>query len=206
MDDKTGYQCSKCSKTYKSKILCDKHISKCMVKTNNDTNNNTNNDTNINNTNITSSSTKNEILSNKHTDNNYDVNMVFLEGNKVKVEVTKQPSNDEEDDGVQVLKEILKPKVSESYQEEIDKLEILIGVMKRVSIPTDELKKDDLITQLRNSIVVVMEQSQNLIKEMKKMSHRNCYFKNNIMLASFILDKCRQDIPETDEEFESLYS
>lgn len=192
MEDKVVHHCLKCAKTYKSKVLLDKHMSKCNVKTNNDTN--------------IKDSSMNEILSNKHNDNNYDVNMVFLEGNKVKVEVTKQASNDEEDDGVQVLKEILKPKVSESYQEEIDKLEILIGVMKNVSIPTDETRKDDLIAQLKNSIVVIMEQSQNLIKEMKKMSHRNCYFKNNIMLASFILDKCRQDIPETDEEFESLYS
>lgn len=192
MENKVVHPCSKCSKTYKSKSLYDKHVSKCSMDTNPST--------------PVHDSSMNNVSSNKQKDNNYDVNMVFLEGNKVKVEVTKQPSTAEEDEGVQVLKEILKPKVSETYQDEIDKLEILIGVMKNVSIPSDEKKKDILIAQLKNSIVVIMEQSQNLIKEMKKMSHRNSYFKNNIMLASFILDKCRQEVPETDEDFEKMYT
>jgi len=51
-----------------------------------------------------------------------------------------------------------------------------------------------------------MTQSQNLIKEMKQMSRRNSYFKNNIMLASFVLDKCRKEVPETDEDFENMFS
>ena len=50
-----------------------------------------------------------------------------------------------------------------------------------------------------------MSQSQNLIKEMQTMSKRNSYYKNNIMLATFVLDKCRKEIPETDEEFDNMF-
>jgi len=38
------------------------------------------------------------------------------------------------------------------------------------------------------------------------MSRRNSYFKNNIILASFILDKCRKDVPETEEEYENMFN
>jgi hypothetical protein len=51
-----------------------------------------------------------------------------------------------------------------------------------------------------------MTQSKNLIKEMQNMSRRNSYFKNNIILASFILDKCRKDVPETEEEYENMFN
>jgi hypothetical protein len=37
------------------------------------------------------------------------------------------------------------------------------------------------------------------------MSRRNSFFKNNIMLAAFVLDKCRKEVPETDEEFENMF-
>ena len=50
------------------------------------------------------------------------------------------------------------------------------------------------------------KQSKNLIKEMQNMSRRNSYFKNNIILASFILDKCRKDVPETEEEYENMFN
>ena len=79
-------------------------------------------------------------------------------------------------------------------------------MFKNIAVPDDESKKDALIAQLKNTITILMTQSQSLIKEMKKMSHRNSYFKNNIMLASFILDKCRHDVPESDEDFENMYS
>jgi len=52
----------------------------------------------------------------------------------------------------------------------------------------------------------LMTQSQNLIKEMQQMSRRNSYFKNNIILAAFILDKCRKDVPETEEEFDNMFN
>ena len=42
-------------------------------------------------------------------------------------------------------------------------------------------------------------------EEMKLMSRKNSYYKNNIMLATFILDNCRKDPPETDEEFENIF-
>ena len=55
-------------------------------------------------------------------------------------------------------------------------------------------------------INILMQQSQNLIKEMKLMSRKNSYLKNNVMLASFILDKCRKEVPETEEEFEKMFN
>jgi hypothetical protein len=131
--------------------------------------------------------------------------MTFLEGNKVAVEVKKQSENEEED-GEQVLKEILKPKVSPSYQQEIDKLQDLVEMFKTLPIPEKPESKDLTINQLKNIIAILMTQSQNLIKEMKQMSRRNSYFKNNIMLASFVLDKCRKEVPETDEDFENMFS
>jgi len=136
--------------------------------------------------------------------NTYDISMTFLEGNRVQVDVKKQ-SADGEDDGEQVLKEILKPKVSETYQDEIDKLEDLIKMVKRFSIPNNDIDKDRMIDQLKNTIAVMMIQAKNLIKEMKQMSYRNCYYKNNIMLASYVLDKCRKDVPESDDEFDQMF-
>ena len=65
--------------------------------------------------------------------------------------------------------------------------------------------KDTTISQLKNIITILMSQSQNLIKEMQTMSKRNSYYKNNIMLAAFILDKCRNEIPESDEEFDNMF-
>jgi hypothetical protein len=185
MENKGIYKCSKCLKTYKSKLLYDKHSSKCVDEP-------------------TQTATFSD-MNQKPKENTYDVNMVFLEGNKVQLDVKKQ-LDDCDDDGEQVLKDILKPKVSETYQEEIDKLESLVEMFKNIAVPDDESKKDALIAQLKNTITILMTQSQSLIKEMKKMSHRNSYFKNNIMLASFILDKCRHDVPESDEDFENMYS
>ena len=161
-------QCKKCEKKYKTKKSLEKHEKKCKV---------------------VNSKPSITIEETEQKENNYDVNMTFLDGNKVAVEVTKQEEDDE--DGEQVLKEILKPKVSPSYQQEIDKLQDLIEMFKTLPIPEKAESKDLTISQLKNIIAILMTQSQNLIKEMKQMSRRNSYFKNNIMLASFVLDKCR---------------
>jgi hypothetical protein len=182
MENKIIYQCNNCKNKYKSKGSLDKHEKKCHVK-----------------------KPENNTDQPPNKENNYDVNMTFLEGNKVSVEVKKQPDNEEED-GEHVLKEILKPKVSPSYQQEIDKLQDLIEMFKTLPIPEKPDNKDLTINQLKNIITILMTQSQNLIKEMKQMSRRNSYFKNNIMLASFVLDKCRKEVPETDEEFEDMFS
>jgi hypothetical protein len=175
MDNKIIHECNSCKKTYKNKSSLDKHKKKCV--------------------NITL-----ETSDNKPTENNYDVNMTFLEGNKVAMEVKK-----ESDDGEQVLKDILKPKISETYQEEINKLQSLIDTFKNMPIPENSENKDATISQLKNIVTILMTQSQNLIKEMQQMSRRNSYFKNNIMLAAFVLDKCRKEVPETDEEFENMF-
>jgi len=148
-------------------------------------------------------SKKSEETSSK--ENNYDVNMTFLDDNQVKVEVKKQ-FGDEDEDGDEVLKEILKPKISNSYQEEIDKLDDMIKMIKTFPISDDPEKKDQVIDQLKNTLAILMTQSQNLIKEMQQMSRRNSYFKNNIILAAFILDKCRKDVPETEEEFDNMFN
>jgi hypothetical protein len=143
--------------------------------------------------------------SNEKTKNNYDVSMTFLEGQRVKVEMKKQ-ANEGEEDGEQILKEILKPKISESYQDEIDKLSGLINMVTEFVIPSKEPDKDKMIDQLKNTMMVCMIQARNLIKEMKKMTYRNNYLKNNVMLAAFVLDRCRKDVPETEEEFEELFT
>ena len=182
MENKIIYQCKKCDKKYKSKTSLEKHEKKCKA--------------NDSKPSITIEETEKK-------ENNYDVNMTFLEGNKVAVEVTKQ---DDDEDGEQVLKEILKPKVSPSYQQEIDKLQDLIEMFKTLPIPEKAESKDLTISQLKNIIAILMTQSQNLIKEMKQMSRRNSYFKNNIMLASFVLDKCRREVPESEEEFENMFT
>ena len=183
MENKIINQCKKCDKKYKSKTSLEKHEKKCKA--------------NDSKPSITIEETEKK-------ENNYDVNMTFLEGNKVAVEVTKQEEDDE--DGEQVLKEILKPKVSPSYQQEIDKLQDLIEMFKTLPIPEKAESKDLTISQLKNIIAILMTQSQNLIKEMKQMSRRNSYFKNNIMLASFVLDKCRREVPESEEEFENMFT
>jgi len=139
------------------------------------------------------------------TKNNYDVSMTFLENQRVKVEMKKQ-SKDGQEDGEQILKEILKPKISESYQDEIDKLSGLINMVTEFVIPSTEPDKDRMIEQLKNTMMVMMIQARNLIKEMKKMTYRNNYLKNNVMLSAFVLDRCRKDVPESEEEFEELFT
>ena len=165
----------------------------------------------------------------KMNENNYDINMTFGEGNQVHVDMKKQSASkqsaskqsaskqsasagggDEETDsdeesGEKVLKDLLRPKVSETYQVEIDKLENLIKMFKHLPISEDPTKKDHVIEQLKATITILMTQAQSLIKEMKQMSRRNSYYKNNIMLATFILDKCRMDAPETEEDFENMF-
>ena len=142
--------------------------------------------------------------------------MTFVEGNKVQVDIKKQSqpqsvevssdSDSDEESGEKVLKDILRPKVSNTYQDEIDKLENLINMFKTLPISDDPNKKDHTIEQLKKTVAILMTQSRNLIKEMKQMSRRNSYYRNNIMLAAFILDNCRKDVPETDEEFENMFS
>jgi hypothetical protein len=184
MENKIIYQCEKCSKKYKNKSSLDKHLLKCKV--------------------VAPPTTENNNENNVAQENNYDVNMTFLDGNKVQVEVTKQ-NEDGTEEGEQVLKEILRPKVSESYQEEIDKLEDLIKMFKDFPVPENPENKDATIDQLKNIISITMSQSQNLIKEMQAMSKRNSYYKNNIMLGAFVLDKCRKDVPEDEEEFDNMF-
>lgn len=112
----------------------------------------------------------------------------------------------EGDDGTEVLKNFLKPKVSPSYQQEIDKLEQLVSMIRRIPISDDVEKRAHVIGQLKDTLTIVLNQSKELINEMKKMSRRNSYLKNNISLAAFLLDKCKQDVPETDEEFDEMYN
>ena len=203
-----SHKCPICSRTYKNTASLSKHAVKCAEA-------------------MSLLAKKNEILPQVHippvgnvqgtTDqennnsgsthapgNNYDISMSFLEGNRIQVEVKKQ-SVDGVEDGEQVLREILKPKISESYQDEIDKLEDLIKMVKVFAIPSDDNDKDRMIDQLKNTIAVMMIQAKNLINEMKQMSFRNNYYKNNIMLASYVLDKCRKDVPGSEEEFEQMF-
>lgn len=196
-DNKIIYQCSKCPKTYKTNTTLKKHMAKCSV-------------------NSTPTSEPKSLLpnsTNEPKENTYDINMTFVDGNKVEVEVHKQNDNfeddedSEEEDGKEVLKDILRPKVSHTYQDEIDKLDKLIEVFKTLPISDDPAKKDNTIEQLKTTITILMTQSQNLIKEMQLMSRKNSYYKNNIMLATFILDKCRkEEPPETDEEFDNMFN
>jgi hypothetical protein len=136
----------------------------------------------------------------------YDINMTVVDENTIKMEMKKKQHQQDLEDGDKALKEILKPKISESFQEEINKLDDLIKLFKNHPIPDEEQEKDKTIAHLKNVINILMQQSQNLIKEMKLMSRKNSYLKNNVMLASFILDKCRKEVPETEEEFEKMFN
>lgn len=213
-DNKVIYKCSKCSKIYKGKAPFMKHEASCKSKESSAPVQMKQSASNI------PITVPNIPSSQKPTENNYDINMTFGEGNKVHVDMKKQPtagrqaagggSSDEETDsdeesGEKVLKDLLRPKVSETYQIEIDKLENLIKMFKHLPISEDPSKKDHVIDQLKATITILMTQAQSLIKEMKQMSRRNSYYKNNIMLATFILDKCRMDAPETEEDFENMF-
>jgi len=230
-DNKVIYKCSKCAKIYKGKAPFEKHEASCKSKT---TIKPATVPTTVPRpVNAKMSSMPTMTMNSKPpvpptpqkmNENNYDINMTFGEGNKVHVDMKKQPASkqsaskqsasagggDEETDsdeesGEKVLKDLLRPKVSETYQEEIDKLENLIKMFKHLPISDDPTKKDNVIDQLKATITILMTQAQSLIKEMKQMSRRNSYYKNNIMLATFILDKCRMDAPETEEEFENMF-
>ena len=214
-NNKVIYKCSKCAKIYKGKTPFEKHEASCKAKTNT-----------VPVTLATPTMTMNSTppvppTPQKMNENNYDINMTFGEGNKVHVDMKKQPSakqppakqpasadeetDSDEESGEKVLKDLLRPKVSETYQVEIDKLENLIKMFKHLPISEDPTKKDHVIEQLKATITILMTQAQSLIKEMKQMSRRNSYYKNNIMLATFILDKCRMDAPETEEDFENMF-
>lgn len=226
-DNKIIHKCSKCSKTYKGVASLQKHQDKCQVESNTVTPTVTNATNKINVRPLVNAPKQSDAVpminpphpSHMVKENNYDINMTFGEGNKVQVEVKKQPamncdvtsdsgSETESDDetGEKVLKDILRPKVSPTYQAEIDKLENLIGMFKTLPISSDPARKDYTIEQLKATVTILMTQSQSLIKEMKQMSRRNSYYKNNIMLAAFILDRCRMEVPETDEEFENMFT
>ena len=233
-DNKIIHKCSKCSKTYKGVASLQKHQAKCQVEssavppsmTNATIATNATNKINIKPL-VVNAPKQPDVVpkinpphpSHMVKENNYDINMTFGKDNKVQVEVKKQPtmkydvtsdsgSETESDDetGEKVLKDILRPKVSPTYQAEIDKLENLIGMFKTLPISSDPARKDYTIEQLKATVTILMTQSQSLIKEMKQMSRRNSYYKNNIMLAAFILDRCRMEVPETDEEFENMFS
>ena len=202
-ENKIIHQCSNCSKTYKSNKSLKKHEDKCCVEEEKVTENEQTSSTETSSKETSSKETSSKETSSK--ENNYDVNMTFLDDNQVKVEV-KKPFGEDDEDGDEVLKEILKPKISNSYQEEIDKLDDMVKMIKTFPISDDPAKKDQVIDQLKNTLAILMTQSQNLIKEMQQMSRRNSYFKNNIILAAFILDKCRKDVPETEEEFDNMFN
>ena len=229
-DNKVIHPCSKCSKIYKNNASLQKHMEKCTVETVTATTAPASKPTTTSlpkqaapttsmpmpntTTSLPKQSTPIAVTgsnSQKVNENTYDVNMTFVEGNKVKVDIKKQPtpssdSDSDEESGEKVLKDILRPKVSNTYQDEIDKLENLINMFKTLPISDDPNKKDHTIEQLKKTVAILMTQSRNLIKEMKQMSRRNSYYRNNIMLAAFILDNCRKDVPETDEEFENMFS
>lgn len=226
-DNKVIHPCSKCSKVYKNNASLQKHMEKCTVETVTATPvpaSMTSASASVPKqaapsatTSLPKQSTPIAVTgsnSQKVNENTYDVNMTFVEGNKVKVDIKKQPqsvqvtsdSDSDEESGEKVLKDILRPKVSNTYQDEIDKLENLINMFKTLPISDDPNKKDHTIEQLKKTVAILMTQSRNLIKEMKQMSRRNSYYRNNIMLAAFILDNCRKDVPETDEEFENMFS
>jgi hypothetical protein len=206
-DNKVIYKCSKCSKIYKGKAPFEKHEASCKSKESSAP------------TQTIPVTAPNSPSSSNQTpnENNYDISMTFGEGNKVHVDMKKQPpikvpsakeddeTDSDEESGEKVLKDLLRPKVSETYQEEIDKLENLIKMFKHLPVSDDPTKKDHVIEQLKATITILMTQAQSLIKEMKQMSRRNSYYKNNIMLATFILDKCRMDAPETEEDFENMF-
>lgn len=230
-DNKVIHPCSKCSKIYKNNASLQKHMEKCTVETVTATTAPASKPTASASlpkqttaskpmtTSMPKQSTPIAVTgsnSQKVNENTYDVNMTFVEGNKVQVDIKKQPqpqsvevssdSDSDEESGEKVLKDILRPKVSNTYQDEIDKLENLINMFKTLPISDDPNKKDHTIEQLKKTVAILMTQSRNLIKEMKQMSRRNSYYRNNIMLAAFILDNCRKDVPETDEEFENMFS
>ena len=223
MEAKPTHNCLKCEKPYKSLNTLNKHMLTCVAnktttnqpkvgKNKNKILKNTIQVTetsddmdNSNTSSLSHSQSDTDDSGDEKTKNNYDVSMTFLEGQRVKVEMKKQ-ANEGEDDGEQILKEILKPKISESYQDEIDKLSGLINMVTEFVIPSTEPDKDRMIDQLKNTMMVMMIQARNLIKEMKKMTYRNNYLKNNVMLAAFVLDRCRKDVPETEEEFEELFT
>jgi hypothetical protein len=229
-DNKVIHPCSKCSKIYKNNASLQKHMEKCTVETITATPVPASKPTTTSLPKPTTATTATSLpkqptpiaVTAGHTpkvnENTYDVNMTFVEGNKVQVDIKKQPqqkqqsvevssdSDSDEESGEKVLKDILRPKVSNTYQDEIDKLENLINMFKTLPISDDPNKKDHTIEQLKKTVAILMTQSRNLIKEMKQMSRRNSYYRNNIMLAAFILDNCRKDVPETDEEFENMFS
>lgn len=151
----------------------------------------------------------NTVMNVNGKENTYDVNMTFMENNKVKVEMKKQGEDDSDSDNdssdENVLKDLVRPKISSSYQDEIDKLENLVNLFKNLPVSDDPDKKDRTIEQLKQTITILMEQSKKLIKEMQTMSKRNSYYRNNVTLAAFILDRCRKDAPETEEEFEEMF-
>ena len=224
-DNKVIYKCSNCEKIYKGKVPFEKHESSCKSKTTikpttvpRPVNSNTSINAKMSPMPTMTMNSMPQVppTPQKMNENNYDINMTFGEGNKVHVDMKKQPaakqqaSADEETDsdeesGEKVLKDLLRPKVSETYQIEIDKLENLIKMFKHLPISEDPAKKDHAIEQLKATITILMTQAQSLIKEMKQKSRRNSYYKNNIMLATFILDKCRMDAPETEEDFENMF-
>jgi hypothetical protein len=229
-DNKIIHKCSKCSKTYKGVASLQKHQDKCQVESSAvppPVTNATNVTNKINIKPMVNAPKQPAVVqkinpphpSHMVKENNYDINMTFGKDNKVQVEVKKQPTmkydvtsdsgsetDSDDETGEKVLKDILRPKVSPTYQDEIDKLENLIGMFKTLPISSDPARKDYTIEQLKATVTILMTQSQCLIKEMKQMSRRNSYYKNNIMLAAFILDRCRMEVPETDEEFENMFS
>ena len=217
-DNKLLYKCPICLKSYKSESMLKKHKCKKVPDDKQEDSIKKNELTNK----ILAQQKVNELLKQKKDEdanidessqppkeNTYDVNMTFLENNKVKVEMKKQGESDEDESddetsGENVLKGMLRPKISSSYQDEIDKLENLVKLL-NLPISDDPDKKDRTITQLKQTITIFVGSKSKINQRNANHVKKKCYYRNNITLASFILDKCRKDAPETDEEFEEMF-
>ena len=181
MENHVLHICNKCHKKYKNKKSLDKHEPTCKAGEKSPTQKKAQNITDVGN-------------------ETYDINMTFTDENTVKVAVKKQDEEITDEEGEKALKEILKPRVSPTYRQEIEKLAGLLQVVENIPIPDHDVDKDATIKRLKDTIRIILEQSRNLIKEMEKMGRKNSYLKNNIMLSTYLLDKCRGEVPAEYEE------
>tara|TARA_B110000967_G_scaffold136443_1_gene139265 strand:+ start:1650 stop:2312 length:663 start_codon:yes stop_codon:yes gene_type:complete len=187
---KATYTCPTCDKEYKSRITLDKHQKKCNVSQESSTNGNDN------------------------TEKSYNVNMYFNKTN-VDVEVTDVDTNEVIEKTTRPLKqrqsqippqvevtddetldEMLRPRVSETYQREITNLKNLIKHIGDLNIPSGDEERVTTIIMLKTTSDMLLKQSLKLMEEMEQIAKKNSFLKNNMMMASFLLEKCR-----TDEEF-----
>ena len=181
MESNDNYSCSTCNKQFNNMLLFNKHTQEC-------------NEHELSSNGSESENENENETETENKDKTYDINMRFTEDKQVQIQVeNKDLLNDN------VVDDILNPKISSSYREEIDKLNDLLNYVKNIPIPNNDEDKDITIKSLKDTITALMEQSKCLIEEMEKMCQKNSYLKNNVMLAAFVLDKCRKEIPEYDD-------